>query len=362
MRKNFFALLIVWAFALSGAIAVTAQTTGARKAIIQNGGLVSKLPISDGAMTVNVQKALNESLPQALAGNQAMLAEVLRHLDDVKAKTGVDFRQFQEIAVGLSARKNAAQETEFEPIILARGTFDANAAAALAKNVPNANYREEKIGSRTVYVLTPKQMPSTPTLSVGSSSMAQRVIGNTVNKFFAGLSREIAVTVFDGNTLAIGTMSRLREMFGANARLGADVLALVKRRPNAVMSFGLKLPEGLEPFVSLGDDDLGKNLNSIRFMAGAVDFTDGSGTVSILAKTTDVTAAKGLQEQLEGFKNLGQIFLGSAKGADKQVYARMIENVKIVQNLTNVTLDLQIPQSDINILLNKTGTGASAAK
>lgn len=360
MKKKFLALMFIWAFALNGIGAMTAAAQTNNR-MTQN-SLLGNLPVSDGAMTLNMQRVLSEALPQAMSGNQPMLADVLRKIDEVKAKTGVDLRQFQQIVVGVSGKKNAAQEIEFEPVILARGTFDANALTALARSVPKAKYREEKIGSRTVYVFEPQQIPSSSPSPAKSPSMIEKTVGNTVNKFFAGLSREIAVSAFDTNTLAIGTLARLRETFGTSARVGSDVLNLVNRKPDAIMSFGLKLPEGLSPFVNLGNDELGKNLNAIRFMAGAADFADGNGTVSILARTTGAEQAKSLQEQIEGFQQLGKMFLGGAKDANKQVYARMIDNVKIARNLTDVMLDLQVPQSDINTLLGKNQTGISASK
>jgi hypothetical protein len=51
---------------------------------------------------------------------------------------------------------------------------------------------------------------------------------------------------------------------------------------------------------------------------------------------------------------LGKSFLGSGgKSEDKQVFSRMIDNVKIARGdgSNEVTLDLQVPQNDINILL-----------
>jgi hypothetical protein len=48
---------------------------------------------------------------------------------------------------------------------------------------------------------------------------------------------------------------------------------------------------------------------------------------------------------------VGKAFLGGEKGADKKVFARMIENARIINNGSEVMLDLQVPQSDIDILV-----------
>jgi len=60
-----------------------------------------------------------------------------------------------------------------------------------------------------------------------------------------------------------------------------------------------------------------------------------------------------LFETLEGLQFIGKAFLGSAKGANKQVYGRMIENAKFTRTANEVKLDLQVPQNDINVLIGE---------
>ncbi|MDQ6785262.1 MAG: hypothetical protein M3033_00385 [Acidobacteriota bacterium] len=362
MKKKFFVLMIVWVFALNGIVATTAAAQTGKMTNQTGRQLVSLLPASDGAMTLNMQRVLSEALPQVLSGNQPLLADVLGKIDEVKAKTGIDLRQFEQIAVGISYKKisneAAARKIIFEPIFLARGTLDANSLLTLLKSGSNGRYREEKIGGRTVYIMT-AQFKVAPNKTDKQRSM----IHGAIDGMFENLSEEIAATALNGNTLAVGSTARIRQLLTTGTpRIGSDVLSLISRKPNAIMSFGLKLPEGLSSFVNLGDDELGKNLDAIRFMAGAADVVDGNATVSILARTSGAEQAKSLQQQVEGFQQLGKMFIGSKKGTDSQVYARMIDNVKIARAASDVTLDLQIPQSDINILLNKNNAGASAAK
>ncbi|HXG85445.1 MAG TPA: hypothetical protein VNI84_15595 [Pyrinomonadaceae bacterium] len=346
MKKKFFALMFVCAFVLSGVGAIDAQ-------IAKSNLPVNLLPASDGAMTFNMQRLLNEALPQTLSGNQPMLAGILGKIDEVKATTGIDLRQFEQIAVGVSSRKNAAGELDFEPVVLARGTLNANALLALAKIAANARYREEKIGSRAVYIFSPRDLIKRKQTPRAPSAKAPSMIEKALDRMVAGLSRELAVAAFDNNTLAIGSPARLRETFGATPRIGGEVLDLISRKPNALINFSLKLPGGLSNFVKLDNDELGKTLDSIRFMAGAIDMNNGNAAVLLTAKTLRPEQAQSFHEQLEGFQNIGKIFLGGAKGADKQLYSRLVENVKIARAADEVTLDLQVPQSDINFLLDK---------
>ena len=79
--------------------------------------------------------------------------------------------------------------------------------------------------------------------------------------------------------------------------------------------------------------------------------TAGTATVHAAARTMQPAQARSLLETLEGLQMVGKAFLGAAKGADKEVFARMIENAKFTARGNDVVLDLAVPQSDIDILV-----------
>ncbi len=371
MKKKFFALMIVWAFALN-AVGTTFAAAKTNETTKQGSQLAALLPASDAAMTLNIQRLFSDALPQILSGNQPMLAEIVRKIDEVKTKTGFDLRQFEQVAIGVSNKKISAQEIEFAPVLLARGTFNANALIALGKIAvgakgSNIKYHEEKVGERTIYVFTSPSaivktvpLPNKPKIPAAKTpSMFEKAI----DKMFDRLSREFAVTAFDGNTLAIGSLARIRETLGTNQRIGSDVLNLVNRKPNAIANIGMRFPNGMSDFVpNLGNDEIGKNVAAIQYLSGAFDAGDGNGTISLSAKTLQPEQAKSMQEQLEGFQMLGKSFLGSSKIENKEIYGRMIENVKIARLGNEITLDLQVAQSDINVLLNKNKAQRSSSK
>ncbi|HXH70071.1 MAG TPA: hypothetical protein VNI60_07065 [Pyrinomonadaceae bacterium] len=348
MIKKVSAIFLACAFLLNG-VGMVFAAPDTKKSAGQSAQLATLLPASDGVITVNMRRILSEALPQVLSSNQQMLGEILGKLDKVKNETGLDLRQFEQIAVGVSGKKTSAGEMAFEPVILARGTFNAGALLALAKVAAKGKYREEKIGSRTVYVFSMKQAiaQAKPKTVNPKSSMFEKAI----DKMFKGLSDELAVTAYDNNTLAIGSVARVRETFDGKTRVGTDVLDLVNRKPNSIMSFGVKLPAGLSQFVDMDNDEIGKNLEAIRQISGAVDVGDGRASVSLVAKTLEAAQAKSLQETLEGLQMIGKAFIGGAKGADKKVFTRMIDSARISQSGNEVTLDLQVAQSDIDILV-----------
>jgi hypothetical protein len=378
MKKKIFALMIVSAFVLNGGVGVCLAAFTETKPIgvtkKQTDELAAQLPASDAVMTLNIQRLFSDALPLVLSGNQPLLAEIVGHIDEVKNKTGFDLRQFEQVAIGVSNKKSGSNLT-FEPVLLARGTFNANALIALGKTAANGKYREEKSGDRTIYIFSPLQLMQQPKSSSTAKNppaatlkalpptkmktMAMKApspFERAVERMFDSLSREVAVTAFSDNTLAIGSAARVRETIAATSlKIGNDVLNLVTRRANAVLNIGLKLPNGMEDFApDLGNDEISKNLNAIRFLSGSLAAADGSATLSVSAKTALPEQAKSLFEQLQGFQMLGKTFLGgNAKSEDKQVFARMIDNVKIArgESSNEVMLDLQVPQNDINILL-----------
>jgi hypothetical protein len=77
----------------------------------------------------------------------------------------------------------------------------------------------------------------------------------------------------------------------------------------------------------------------------------GIATLHVTARTLQNAEAKSLHDTLSGLQVIGKAFLSGAKSADKQVYARLVENVKFSVRANEVNMDLQVPQSDIDILV-----------
>lgn len=353
MKKKIFALLLAFAFSLNTASAAFAQAK-IMESERQTQSLADSLPASDVVVTVNTLRIFNEALPQILSNNQPMLKQILGEMDKIKGQTGFDLKQFEQFALGVASKNVSATEFNLEPIMLVRGSYNSGAMISLAKVALGGKYREEKIGDKTVFIFTPppaKVKPQTGKPQNNKPPAKVSVFEKAMEKMFADLSREFAVSAFDNNTLAIGSTARLRETFQTKTRIDAEVLGLVNRRPNALMSFGARLPNGMSGIVNLENDELGKNIDAIRQISGLVDVADGNAMVSLMAKTLKPDQAQSLKETLEGLQMLGKAFLGSAKEADKKAIGRIVENARVTNNANEVMLDLQVPQSDIDILI-----------
>lgn len=345
MKKKFLALSATAILLLS---IVGFALTDTKNTAKSSNALVPLLPASDIVITLDAQRLHNQALPQIFSANPAELERINAKIDEVKAKTGLDVRQFQQVAVGISNKQVTAKDVEFEPFILARGSFNTGALVAVVKLASEGKYREEKIGRRTVYIFTAKEI-----VEKNKPQQTNSMFGKLIDKALNGLSGEIAMTAYDANTLAIGTLPRVREAFEKKTRLGSDVLGLVNRNPNAMVTFGGKLPNGLADLLNLGNDELGKNLNSIRQVSGALDVAGGNAVLSIMAKTQQEVQAQTLHETLQGLQMVGKAILGGMKGEDKKVYARMAERAEISRSGTEILLNLQVPQSEIDVLIGR---------
>ena len=343
MKSRIFVFLIIAAFIFS-AIAF-AFSTSAKNA----SELAALLPASDIVVSFDAQKTFDTALPQVLSANQEMLTNINERIDGIKSKIGIDARQFEQIAVGAKTRQISASKTEIEPFVLARGTFNSTQLITAAKLVSKGKYTEEKIGARTIYIFKMNEVAAQKNPPANNS-----FFGKMMDKMLKSLSNEIAVTAYDNNTLAFGTAARVREAFANDkSRVSAEVLALANKNPNAVVSFGGKMPKGLGALLPLDNDELGKTIDAINQFSGSLDIADGKTNLSVMAKTLKPEDAEMLFDTVDTMKTLGKVFLGGNKNADKQVYARMLENANITRSGTEVSLDLQVPQSDIDVLLGK---------
>ncbi|MET0754231.1 MAG: hypothetical protein ABWZ66_12695 [Pyrinomonadaceae bacterium] len=341
MKHKIFALFIILAFALSAFVSTFAQTKTSKNQ------LAALLPASDGVVSVDTKRLFGGALPQILSGNKEMLGEINAKIDEFKTNTSIDIRQFDQIAVGIATRKISETDMDFEPLVLARGSFNASSLVTLAKFASKDAYREEKIGSRTVYIFSAKEIIEKNKTAV-KSSFIQKIL----DKILPGLSGETAVTVYDNNTLAFGKYERLKLLLtDSKSRVDAGLLALVNRHPNAVASFAMNLPNGMSSFLELTDDELGQNLDSIRQIHGMFDVVGENTSVSVSGKTLKPEQAASLKESFDGLQGLFSGILLGSKSENQKLYGRMLKSAKISRVANEITIDLQVPQSDINILV-----------
>jgi hypothetical protein len=307
--------------------------------------LVSILPASDAVAVMDTRRFFGEAMPKILSGNPTLLGMLTAKLDEAQAKTGIDIRQFESVAAGFTFKKTTGKDFDIEPVVIARGQINAVALISAAKIASKGKYREVKVGTRTLYVFAAREMVKQQVRSADpkKARVVDRVSGKVAN--------ELAFTAYDANTIAFGTLPRLRETLAAKTHVSTDLTDYLGRTEGAFAEFAGKMPNGMGAMVPLDNDELGKNIDSIRFVYGSMSVIGDATSLRMAARTMQPEQAQSLKETLEGLQMIGKAFLGGSKGADKQVYARMIENSRFAVNGNEVSLDLSIPQSDIDILV-----------
>jgi hypothetical protein len=345
MTKKIFAVLALFAFAISSIGVVSADTETAN-----NDQLAVLLPASDGVITVDTKRLIEQALPQMLSANQPMLQKIEANINKIKGETGLDLKQFSEVAIGLKTKQLSGGEIDMEPVILARGTITSKALIAVARLASDGSYTTEKVGDRTVYIFSPQNIveKNRPTGKTKNS-----MLDKGFDKMIKQLSREVALTAYDSNTIAFGSVERVKDTISNSPRVSNEILTLLSRNPDAVANMSMNLPKGMSQFVGLDNDDLGANLDSIRQMHGSLNVSGETTSVSLMAKTLDATQAKSLEDTLLGLQQVGKALLGASKGADKKVYAKMVEGLKINRQTNEISLGLDIMQSDLDVIVGK---------
>src|SRR3712207_586490 len=128
MKSKLFAFFSLSILLLNSAVFAAADVKSRRA--VDTAGIVALLPASDAVVVVDTNRFLNSALPQILSGQPAMLAGVTKAIDDAKAKTGIDFRQFEYVAAGITATNVAPKKYDFDTVLVARGKVNAGALIA----------------------------------------------------------------------------------------------------------------------------------------------------------------------------------------------------------------------------------------
>ncbi|HEV7701185.1 MAG TPA: hypothetical protein VGO43_13220 [Pyrinomonadaceae bacterium] len=346
MKIRFIALATFLCLMANFVAVSAADTRGKRGKRIRASRLVTLLPASDGIIVFDSKRFLNESLPGVLAANQQTLSEIMRKLNETANRTGIDLRKFDEVAVGINIKQVAPGNTDFDPVAIVSGDINAGTLIAVAKLASSGTYREEKVAGRTVYVIAAKDvLQKTSGVTVTNSKITA-----AMDRAVIGL-KDVAVAAFDQNSLVLGSYARVKETLEARTHPGTDLTSLLNKNPTAILNFAAKTPEGLDGMLPLGKDMLGDNLRSIQYVSGSLDIAATGATLAIAARTAKPEQAASLRSTIDGLRAFGGLLAGS-KRADQQVYARMVKNVKVGNIGSDVTIDLVVPQADIDTLIS----------
>ncbi|MGI8813168.1 MAG: hypothetical protein ACR2IH_11685 [Pyrinomonadaceae bacterium] len=345
MKNRLFAAVSLAVLSMSLVVpAAAVDTKTARKRRAQASPLVSLLPASDAVVTVNAKRFFVDAVPRILSGNEELLKRFMSTIDEVQAASGIDLRQFDSLAAGMTIRGKGPKDFVVDPVAFARGAVNAPALVAAAKVAANGKYRQETLGARTLIIFTVKDLVAARAKTTDPKML------ETIDKSSGKMAGEIAVAVFDANTIAIGRPARVRDALAARTHVSPDLLSMLGRSEGSIMDFAAKVPAGVSWLLPLQNDELGRNIDAIRYLYGSISYIGDTVAIRSTARTDAAAAAQGLYETLSGLQIMGKAFLSGAGGADKQVYLRLIDNAKFAVSGNEVAMELRVQQSDIDVL------------
>lgn len=339
MRKHFAVLFALAALAL--ALPASAQTRRTQAASARRdapAGIIAQLPASDAVMTVDVKRLFNEGLPRAYANNPTELARVNAEIDKFKERTGLDARQFAQLAFGVRYTETQSGATTMDAVAIARGTFNSGAFVGAGRIASNGKYEETKYGGKTVYVF--------------SFDDQVKLLG-----LFKVHLTELAVSALDANTLAIGKPSRVREAIDAAAgrgRVSAEIAGLAARSPAAIIGLGGTLPASATRNLDFLSAEFSRSLASIRQFYGSVGATSEGFQMQTVFRTETAGAAKTLGDTVEGLKQFAPFAIGQmAKGnAEKSRLLRSVVGATRVSAQGNeLQISLALVETDLAALI-----------
>jgi len=145
MKNRILALSCLCVLVMNLAGSTVGEAAANRVVSAQANQLATLLPDVDSVVTIDAKRFFSVAMPKLLSGNPTLLGKVTSGIDQMKADSGVDVRQFDHIAAGFSVKKAGAKDIDGEPIVIARGQVSAASVIESAKAAAKGKHREEKV-------------------------------------------------------------------------------------------------------------------------------------------------------------------------------------------------------------------------
>ena len=348
MRIKFLAFFALFAVALAYGTSPADSATSKSAKRAKANQLVTMLPASDAVMTFDVSRGFAEAFPFILSSKPDMLNKWMDKLGEFEQKSGIQLRSFDTVVAGMTVKQTGKGKYDMAPVMIARGNGNSSAVIAAAKEAAGGKYKEESINGRTIFVFSFKEYAQKKADDAATKDPENK---GMIDKALWLASSEMAVMAIDANTVAAGIPDRVREMAEGRSKVGKDVIDLLNKKPFGVMNFAAKVPTGMSDFLPLDNDELGSSIDAIQTAYGSMDIVAGEMQMGMTARTKQAAQAEQLFDTMEVMQSFGKMALGSSKRPDQQLYARLIERVKLARNGSDVSFDISVPQTDIDQLM-----------
>lgn len=303
---------------------------------------LARLPVSEAVMYFDVQRLFTDALPRAFVNSTVRLDEISRDIEAFKTRTGIDARAFDVVAVSLKFTPRLKSlfppqgTLQINPVVIARGRFDANRIFAAGQQAVRSNdavssrvAQDKEITYKGVRIYTVKIDENVKILGLINLS-----------------EREISIAALDANTLAIGKPQTVRATIDANMggkRVSAELLQLATRQSGALMGFAGFVPAVVSKRVDLGDKELSRRVAAVRALYGGVTINADSFEMLTTLRTTDASAAQELSQTLKALQSFVPGLISQLPAAiGRAAAAGNARNIRIEPRGNEVSVRIEI--------------------
>lgn len=326
MRRTFYASTLALVFAAFAAASAQAQSGAAA---------TLPLPAADAVLTLDVRTLFAEVIPRTFATDKARLAQVNADVEEFKARTGIDAREFDTLAVGARIVALPSGATKLDRVTaVARGRFKPEALVAAARAAAKGGLAEQKHGGKTVYVAT---------------------VNDQLKLFGLAKMRvkDLAFAVLDANTLALGEPEDVRAAIDAQAGRGRADMSMLNFPKGAgdFLAFAGNVPAGALAGVKTDiSPSVDRAIASVRGFYGTVGSTAAGAQLMTSLRAGTASDAKQLYDVVNALRQLAPGFIAMA--GEKWGFARgLVDGMKLTTKGNEVQLRLEVPQADVATVL-----------
>jgi hypothetical protein len=348
MRK-FFAVALVFYLIISATGGSSAQSAGRKSAPDSTAGaastsapssatnneLVALLPASDLIAVVDGKRAFNELLPNLSGFTIAGVDKLAKSIQDFTQKTGLDPSKIQSAALSVSM-----EGSQGIPVIVIQGIDLNPQQIEAAMKEFGSEFKTSDYKGKTIYNIVAKVKPP----SAGSFSLK---------------TDDVALAPLGRQRVALGDLKAVRQVIdiqsgaakgGVSATMSG---ALKETRASALVRFALNIPEKLRAEAA-NQGDLFKSVAAIKIILGTFDVgSDLSLSLDSIIRTASQNDATELENGLKGLVGLGKDIFAGGGDPRTNLYAQLLEQVKIGSKLTDVSLSISLSREIIEQLTKK---------
>jgi hypothetical protein len=345
MNRKFYFSFLAFALTLLATVAfVIGNNRGTRASASTNAALAA-LPASDFVISIDAQRALNETLPSLLSSNPVLMATMNAALEKFEKQTGINPRSFESVAVG--GRLTSGKPHDSRTVVIARGSFNADVllenafAAVKAKGEKFEKEEQTYEGKRVILISSTRTMKAE--VEAGDKT-------NPATLSVRSKTDKMAIAVLDSNTLAVGDLESVRSAVDASLgrnRVDDELVRLATQTPNAVIGFSGRIPQSFAT-KSSSKGVIEKYFASIRQFYGSFSANGTDAETLVAVRTETAEQASQIGHALNALKTLGSFgFARSSSGnsAKNDSIADIIKGLSITTQGNEVQINMRIPQA-----------------